>query len=61
MPTPVSHTHSHHHHHHHPPGVGHPPATVAPSILRMSLFERLGIAMVLIAVLWGAVFWAMKG
>jgi hypothetical protein len=58
MPTPVSHPHPHRHHH---PGAGHPPATVTPSMLRMSLAERLAISGVLIAVLWGAVLWAMKG
>jgi hypothetical protein len=57
MPTPVSHPH----HHHHPPNAGHPPAVVGPSMLRMSMLERLALATVLIVVLWGAVFWAMKG
>ena len=46
-------------HHHHHPGQVHPPATVAPSILRLSALERLAAVAVLIAVLWGAVFWAM--
>jgi len=58
MPT---HVHPQHHHHHHPAGQGHPPAAVSPSILRMSILERLAIAAVLIAVLWGAVAWAMMG
>ncbi len=48
-----------HRHHHHPPGQGHPPASIAPSILRMSVMERLAIAAVLIAALWAAVVWAM--
>ena len=47
------------HHHHHHPGRAHPPATVAPSILRLSALERLAMAAVVIVVLWGAVFWAM--
>ena len=55
MPTPL-----HPQHHRHPAGQGHPPATIAPSILRMSVVERLAIATVLIAVLWGIVLWAMK-
>jgi hypothetical protein len=55
MPTDV-----HPQHHHHPPGQGHPPASIAPSILRMSVFERLALAAVLIVVLWGVVLWAMK-
>ena len=46
-------------HHHHHPGHAHPPATVSPSILRLSALERLAAAAVVIAVLWGAVFWAM--
>src|SRR5262245_58409354 len=56
MPTPVP-----HHHHHHHPGHGHPPAGISPSILRMSVVERLALAAVLIALLWGAVLWAMAG
>ena len=52
-------THVHPQHHHHPPGQGHPPAAVSPSILRMSIAERLTIAFALIALLWGAVAWAM--
>ena len=46
-------------HHHHHPGHAHPPATVSPSILRLSALERLAAAAVLIVALWGAVFWAM--
>ena len=53
-------THVHPHHHHHP-GQGHPPAAVSPSILRMSILERLAIAAALIALLWGVVVWAMMG
>jgi hypothetical protein len=55
MPT---HVHEHHHHHHHP-GEGHPPASISPSILRLSAVERLAAAGVVIAVIWAAVFWAM--
>ena len=33
---------------------------MSPSILRMSVVQRLAIAGALIAVLWGAVIWAMK-
>jgi len=52
----------HHHglHHHHSPGHAHPPATAHPSILRMSVLERLAFAAVLIALLWGSAFWAMR-
>jgi hypothetical protein len=45
--------------HDHPPGRHPVPAVIAPSILRLSLVQRLGIAAVLIAVLWGVVFWAL--
>jgi hypothetical protein len=48
------------HHHHHDPGHAHPPATVRPSILRMSALHRLGFAAALIALLWAAAFWAMR-
>jgi len=56
MPT---HVHPHPQHHRHA-GQGHPPASISPSILRISVLERLAIAAALIVVLWGAVFWAMK-
>ena len=55
MPT---HVHDHHHHHHHP-GEGHPPASISPSILRLSALERLAAAGGLIVVIWAAVIWAM--
>ncbi len=42
-------------HHHHHPGHSHPPATVSPSILRLSALERLAAVAVLIVALWGAV------
>lgn len=45
--------------HHHHPGHAHPPARIAASILRMAVWQRLGIACVLIAVLWAAAFWAI--
>jgi len=53
------HHHGHSHHHHHPE-QGHPPATAHPSILRMSVLQRLGFAAALIAVLWASAFWAMR-
>ena len=52
--------HDHHGHHHHDPGHAHPPAGVAPSILRLSALERLGVAAGLIALLWAAVFWWLR-
>jgi hypothetical protein len=48
-----------HHHHHHPLGHAHPPAAVAPSILRLSAIERLASVSVLIVLIWAAVYWAM--
>jgi hypothetical protein len=53
-------THVHDHHHHHHPGEGHPPASISPSILRLSAIERLAAAAVLIVLIWAAVFWAMS-
>ena len=53
------HDHNGHHHHHHP-GHAHPPAGIAPSILRLSALQRLGFAVGLIALLWAAAFWAMR-
>jgi hypothetical protein len=37
----------------------HAPATIAPSILRLSAWQRLAGVAVVIAVLWGAVHWAI--
>ena len=54
MPTPVPHPH-----HHHAEGGRHPAAAIAPSILRMAFTERLIVAAVMIALIWGAVLWAM--
>jgi hypothetical protein len=50
--------HSHHHHHH--PGHVHPPVSAQPSILRLSVLERLAAAAGMIALMWAAVFWAMR-
>ena len=49
-----------HHHHHHHPDEAHPAAAVAPSLLRLSAIERLAGAAVVVALLWGAVFWAIS-
>jgi hypothetical protein len=57
MPT---HVHPGGHHHHHP-GSGHPPAGAAPSLLRLSVLQRLAVAGALVALLWTAVIWAMRG
>jgi hypothetical protein len=55
----MSDRHLHHHHHHHP-GHVHPPATVHPSILRLSVMERLAASAVVIALIWAAALWAMR-
>ena len=53
--------HDHHgHHHHHHAGHVHPPASVHPSILRLSVLQRLGFAAALIALVWATAFWAMR-
>jgi len=44
-------------HHHHAPGAH--PVTVPPSLLRLSAWQRLAGAAVVIALLWVAVLWAM--
>lgn len=49
-----------HHHHHHPHGHAHPPASIGPSILRLSVVERLVFAAVLTGLVWAAVIWAMR-
>ena len=54
----MSDPHSHRHHHH--PGHVHPPASVHPSILRLSVLERLGASTVVIALIWAATLWAMR-
>jgi hypothetical protein len=52
--------HSPHQHHHHHAGHAHPPASVHPSILRLSVLERLAASAVVIALIWVAAFWAMR-
>jgi hypothetical protein len=46
-------------HHHHEPGHAHPAALLSPSLLRMSIWQRLAAAIALSAVLWLAVAWAV--
>jgi hypothetical protein len=50
---------THLHHHRHDPGTAHPSASVSPSILRLSAYERLVAAALMSALLWGAVYWAI--
>jgi hypothetical protein len=60
MPVPIHHQHDQHPPHHHAPGERHPRASVSLSLMRMSVLGRLAVAAALIAVLWGAVAWAMS-
>jgi len=53
----MSHAHPHHHRH---PGHTHPPAVITPSLLRLSVWQRLGVSGGLIALIWLAVYWAMR-
>jgi hypothetical protein len=45
--------------HHHQSGHAHPPAAPSASILRASVGQRLMIAALFIAAIWGCVLWAM--
>jgi hypothetical protein len=54
------HGHRHDHPHRHPAGHSHPPATVQPSILRLSGLHRLLFAGALGALIWLAVLWAIR-
>lgn len=49
----------HLHHHRHDPGHAHPSPALAPSLLRLSAVQRLGLVAVLLGLLWGAVAWAL--
>jgi hypothetical protein len=61
MPTHLPHSHPHPYPHpHRHPGRGHPPAPISPSILRMSVAQRLAVSGALVALLWVAVIWAMR-
>jgi hypothetical protein len=46
-------------HHHHHVGHSHPSPAMAPSLLRLSALQRLALVAVVLAVLWGAVAWAL--
>jgi hypothetical protein len=68
MVSPSSHGHSpthgldhgHVHHHAHGSAAPHPAQTAPWSILRMAALSRLAAAFVVIAVLWAAVWLAMR-
>jgi hypothetical protein len=44
---------------HHHGDAPHPPPAVLPSLLRLSSVQRLALAAVVIALMWGAVLWAL--
>ncbi len=44
---------------HHHAGHVHPSPTISPSLLRLSLPQRIGIAALVIALIWTAALWAM--
>jgi hypothetical protein len=46
-------------HHHHHSGEAHPSPALSPSLLRLSVPQRLTLAGLLIALLWAAVLWAV--
>jgi hypothetical protein len=45
---------------HHHPGHGHPPAPAGASLLRLSAWQRLSLAAGFSALIWLAVYWAMR-
>jgi len=45
-------------HHHHGEDL-HPSPAIAPSLLRLSVGARMGLAGLLIAVIWAVALWAM--
>jgi len=54
IPIPTSHPQ-----HHHQSGDAHPPVAPLASILRASVGQRLVIAALFVAAIWGCIFWAM--
>ena len=54
------HAHHHHHGHAHAPAAPHPPMALSPSFMRLSIVQRLGIVLLASAVLWAAVWLAMR-
>ena len=47
-------------HHHHRADDVHPSPTITPSLLRISVPQRLGIAGALAALIWLAALWALR-
>jgi hypothetical protein len=46
--------------HHHRAGDVHPSPTIAPSLLRLSVPRRLGVAVALTALIWLMALWALR-
>jgi hypothetical protein len=46
-------------HHHHDPGQAHPSPKISPSLLRLSVPERLAVAGLPLALVWVATLWAV--
>jgi len=46
--------------HHHHAGAPHPSPKISPSLLRLSVPQRLALAGALIALIWAAVLWAVR-
>jgi hypothetical protein len=46
--------------HHHHAGEAHPSPALSPSLLRLSVPQRLALASALIALIWIAVLWAAR-
>jgi hypothetical protein len=46
--------------HHHHAGAAHPSPALSPSLLRLSVPQRLALAGALIALIWVAVLWATR-
>jgi hypothetical protein len=46
--------------HHHHGGQLHPSPAISPSLLRLSVAQRLALAGILIALIWTATLWATR-
>jgi hypothetical protein len=47
-------------HHHHQDDAPHPSATIGASLLRLSAAQRVAIAVIVVALLWAAFWWAIR-
>lgn len=60
MPS-AAHSHDYSHNHSHAHAHRHPPAKPALSLLRLSVWQRLAIALPLAALLWAGTLWVIAG